>query len=908
MSQMPDARCQMQDACPQSGRQTRGKGYLLLLAFCFLLLFELSPVCSMAEERNRVCVLPFDIHSKEDISYLRGEMWDTLISHLAKEQRIECVKRRAIEKILSKKVITSYKFTEEMARAIGLEIDADYVLYGSITKIGNYLSFDVRILEVLGGLIPILVYVEGMGIENVTSILGQLSHEIILKILRREKIDQILVIGNRRIEANAIKAVIESKEGDLFSSGMLRSDLKSIFAMGYFDDVKIDVEDSSEGKLVSFIVTEKPSIREISVSGNKKIETVNLLEAIDIKARSILNLKKVKEAIERIKALYREKGYYMADADCEVEYLNGEASLHYAIDEGKKFAVKKIKFLGNTAFSDKELKGLMSMKEKGLLSWIMGTGILKKDELENDRNKIAAHYYNRGYIKAKVGEPEVHLEEDGIIITLPIEEDLRYCIGQVDIVGDMIEPKEEMLKKIKITKEVACNREVLRRDILALSDIYADYGYAHVEVAPDIKIDEENKKVNVDININKGEKVYLDKIIISGNTKTRDKVIRRELRVQEKELFSSTALRQSSQMLNRLGYFEDVNVTTIETTPNKMNLKVEVKEKPTGMFMVGGGYSSAEQLIGMAQITQPNLFGRGQELSVSAQLGSQTRRYIVSFTEPWVLDTRVSGTINAFNWMYEYEDFTRDTKGGEVRFGYPLGIFTRGYLGYRFENVDLSSVHELASVFIRRSQHIHLTSVISGSLYRDSRDHPFFTNTGSVNRFSLDYAGGPLGGDSQFLKGEINSGWFFPLMWGTVGFVRGSIGYAYETKEDRLPVYERFFLGGIYSLRGYETWEVGPRDAETNEIIGGNKMMFFNAEYMFPVSKEMGVRGVAFFDTGNAYDDDEGYNFGNMRHCVGLGVRWHSPFGPLRIEWGYNLNADPDQSPSNFQFSMGGQF
>lgn len=905
---MPDATCQMQDACPQSGRQTRGKYYFLLVTSCLLFLFELFPVCSMAEEPNRVCVLPFGIHSKEDIGYLRGEMWDTLIDHLGKEQRIECVKRPTIEKILSKKAIISYKFTEEMARAIGLEINADYVVYGSLTKIGNYLSFDVRILEVLGGLIPIPVYVEGMGIENIAGILGQLAQEIMLKVLRRERIDQILITGNRRIEANAIKAVIESKEGNLFSPETLRSDLKSIFAMGYFDDVKIDVEDSPKGKLVNFIVTEKPSIREITVSGNKKIETVNLLEAIDIKAHSILNLKKAKEAVGRIKALYREKGYYMADVDCEVKYVNGEASIHYTIDEGKKFAVKRIKFLGNTAFSDKELKNLMSIKEKGLLSWIMGTGILKKDELENDRNKIAAYYYNHGYIKAKVGEPEVHLEEDGIVITLPIEEGPRYCIGQVDIVGDLIEPKEEMLKKIKITKEVACNREVLRRDILALSDMYADQGYAHVEVTPHIKIDEENKRVNVDININKGEKVYIDKIIITGNTKTRDKVIRRELKVQEKELFSSTALRQSSQMLNRLGYFEDVNLTTMETAPNKINLKVEVKEKPTGMFMIGGGYSSQEQLIGMAQITQPNLFGRGQELSVSAQLGSETRRYIISFTEPWVLDTRLSGTINAFNWMYEYEDFTRDTKGGEVRFGYPLGIFTRGYLGYRFENVDLSDVSEIASVFIRKSKHIHLTSVISGSLYRDSRDHPFFTNRGSINRFSLDYAGGPLGGDSQFLKGEINSGWFFPLMWDTVGFVRGSIGYAYETKEGRLPVYERFFLGGIYSLRGYETWEVGPRDPETNEIIGGNKMIFFNAEYMFPISKEMGVRGVVFFDTGNAYDDDEGYDFGNMRHCVGFGVRWHSPFGPLRIEWGYNLNPDPDQSQSNFQFSMGGLF
>lgn len=873
-----------------------------------LVVLWIFPVCALAEEGYRVCLLPFEIHSKQDISYLQVEMWDKLIGYLTKEQRIECVERNLVEKTIARRAITSYEFTQEMAKGIGLETDADYVIYGSLTKIGNYLSLDVRVAEVLGGILPVPVYVEGTGLENLDNILLKLADEIILKVLRRERIDQLIVKGNKRIESNAIKAAIKSKEGDLFSPDRLRDDLKSIFAMGYFDDVRIDVEDTPKGKLVSFIVTEKPSVKQVTVSGNKKIETKKILEAIDIKTHSILNLNKVKGAVERIKALYLEKGYYMADVEYEVEYDDREASIRYTIDEGKKFALKRIKFSGNTAFSDKELKGVMSLKEKGLLSWITGSGILKKDELANDRNRIAAHYYNHGYIRAKVGEAEVSLEEDGIVIVLPIEEGPRYCIGQIDIEGELIEPKEKILDGLKITKEEACNREVLRKDILALTDMYADQGYAHAEIDPDLQIDEEQKRVNVTINIDKGPKVYIDKITIRGNTKTRDKVIRRELLVREKDLFSSTALRKSNQMLNRLGFFEEINLATRETAPDKMDLTVDVKEKPTGMFMVGAGYSSAEQLIGMAEITQPNLFGRGQELSVSAQLGSQTRRYIIRFTEPWVMDTRVSGSVNAFNWMYEYEDFVRDTSGGGMTLGYPLGLFTRASLGYRFENVDLSEVSESASVFIRRSQNIHLTSVLSGNLYRDSRDHPFFTNRGSVNRFSLDYAGGPLQGDSQFLKGEISSGWYLPLKWGTVGFLRGTIGYAYETKKDRLPVYERFFLGGIYSLRGYETWEVGPRDPETNEIIGGNKMMYFNAEFLFPISKEMGIRGLTFFDTGNAFDDDQGFDFSDMRHSVGFGVRWHSPFGPLRVEWGYNLNADPDQSQSNWQFSMGGQF
>lgn len=903
----------------------RSLGIKSLRTMLFLVLW-LFPVCCMALERDRVCVLPLDIHSKEDISYLRGEMWDTLLNYLSRETRIECIERHIIESVLTKRGITGYTFTAEAARDIGLELDADYVVYGSLTKVGDYLSFDVYILEVYGSALPVPVYVEGVGLDTLSDILDKLVDKIILNVMRREKIFQVLVTGNRRIETNAIKAVIESKEDTLFSSDTIRDDLKRIFAMEYFDDVRVDVEDTSEGKVVNYIVTEKPSIKEITVSGNKNIETNNLIEAIDIKAHSILNLKKVKMAIERIKTLYREKGYYLAEADYELKYHDGEVSIYYTIDEGKKFVVTKINFSGNTAFSDKQLKKLMSTKEKSLLSWITGVGILKKEELENDRNKIAAHYYNHGYIKAKVGEGKVSLEEEGIVITLPIEEGPVYTIGQVDIKGELVEPKEEMLKKLKVRKETACNRETLHRDILALTDLYADQGYAHAEVTPDLKIDEENKKVNVTINIDKGEKVYIDRIIVSGNTRTRDKVIRRELLVQEKALFSSTALRLGNQRLNQLGFFEDVNLSTTEIDENKMELKVEVKEKPTGMFIIGAGYSSQENLIGMAEITQPNLFGRGQELSISAQLGSETRRYIVRFTEPYVFDTRLSGSINAFNWMYEYEDFVRDTTGGEIRLGYPLGVFTRAYMGYRFENVDLSDfMEENVSVLIERSRRLHTTSLISTMLHRDTRDDIFFTNKGSVNRFSLEYAGGPLGGDSQFLKGEISSGWYFPLKWGCVSFLQGSVGYAYETRTDRLPVYERFFLGGMYSLRGYETWEVGPRATKsgkyedeapytengiryTNEIIGGNKMMFFNAELMFPLSKEMGIRGVGFFDTGNAFNDDEGYSFGNLRHCAGFGIRWHSPFGPLRIEWGYNLNPDPDQSKSNWQFSMGGRF
>ncbi|MDO9462821.1 MAG: outer membrane protein assembly factor BamA, partial [Deltaproteobacteria bacterium] len=387
----------------------------------------------------------------------------------------------------------------------------------------------------------------------------------------------------------------------------------------------------------------------------------------------------------------------------------------------------------------KQLKNMMGTTEKGFLSWLTSSGILNRDVLERDLSKITSFYYNNGYIEAKIGEPEIEHKEKFIFITIPIEEGSQFTVGSVDIEGKLIKPKEKLLSILKIRQEKTYSRDVLRRDILTLTDVYADAGYAYAEVTPEIAKDDMGKKVNITFFIQPGEKVHFDRIEISGNTKTRDKVIRRELRIAEGDQFNAEGLRKSNQRLQKLGFFEDVNIAPVKgADETKMDLKIEVKERPTGAFSIGGGYSSVEHFIGMAEISQRNLFGRGQELSLRAQTSSRSTRYNLSFTEPYFLDTKLATGVDLFNWETEYDDYTKKSTGGGLRLGYPLTDNLRVFGGYRFEDATMSDVRSTASWVIVESMDIHVTSSLTAAIERDTRNSYIDPTAGSINSFSVE--------------------------------------------------------------------------------------------------------------------------------------------------------------------------
>jgi outer membrane protein insertion porin family len=796
---------------------------------------------------------------------------------------------------------------DALAREVGRDLESRFTIYGSLTKIGNQLSLDVRLVDVDSRRATAPIYVTGEGLENLASAVADLAREVGIRILRKKKIHRILITGNRRIEDEAIKLVIRSKPGDVFEPARLREDLKAVHAMAYFKDVRIKAEDTPQGRDVIFVVTEKPTIGKVMIEGAKEIDEKDIRTAITTKTYSILQRATLKEDVEKIKALYRDKGYYNAEVTYETEpFEENSVAVTFTIREHDKLYIRRITFSGNEAFSDGDLEDVIKTSKKGFFSWFTESGILKREKLEVDVDRLAAFYHNHGYIDAKAGSPAVTYDDEGIYLDFPVAEGQRFRVGEVTVAGEDIQPDASLLESLRLADEDYFSREVLARDLRTITDFYTARGYAFAEVTPRITKDPSRLAVNIVYEVHKGELVNFARIAITGNTKTRDKVIRRELRVVEKTRYDKRKLERSARNLRRLDFFEEVEINTSKGDESgEMNVNVEVKEKPTRFVSLGAGFSSADEAFLMANIAEQNLGGRGQNLQLQGQLGSVATRYKFQFIEPWLFDMPLAMSLEAYDWLRDYEEFEKESYGGRLGFSYPVWDYTRVYLSYAYDSATVGDLDPDVSTFIKEQEGTIVSSVISTTLRRDSRDHPFLPTEGSDTSIQVDYAGQLLGGDAYYAKVILNAGWYFPLVWECIGFLHGKLGYAADLAGGILPIYERFFLGGINSIRAFDVADVSPRDPETGDRIGGNKMALFNAELLFPLAKEQGLRGVLFFDTGNAFDNGEEFDITEFRHAVGAGIRWQSPMGPLRLEWGYNLDPEPDEDQSNFQFSMG---
>ncbi|HDD44097.1 MAG TPA: outer membrane protein assembly factor BamA [Candidatus Desulfofervidus auxilii] len=860
---------------------------LLIILFC--------PFKALGKEKLEVSVAPFIIYAPKNMKNLGIEIAKKLEKKLPgdKIQIISWAEKPPV--------------SLEEARKIGETWGIDYIIWGSLTFLGERISFDITIIETGGIRPPISIYKEIYSIEAIDLVLNDIVKEIIFKLFKKEKIVRLEILGHKGVDKDAILAVMKTKEGDLFNPRTIREDIKSIFKLGFFRDIKVEVEDLPQGKVVKFILTEKPLIKRIIIQGNKAIKEENIQEVIVLKPNTILKEDLLTKSIEQIKLLYQKEAYFDAQINYEIEPITEqEVKVIFKIQEGEKAYIKKIIFKGNKAFKDKTLKKLMKNKEKWFFSFITGSGKLKREELEHDVNRIINFYYNHGYINAKIGEPQIKHKGREIYIIIPIEEGKQYRVGQISFSGELIKTETKLKKYLKLKKGDIYNQEKLQKDIFALSDVYANYGFAYAEIEPDIKIRPENQTVNITYNIKKGPKVYIGRIEFEGNTKTRDKVIRRELWITEGETFNKEKLERSIESLHRLGYFEDIQVETEKGEElNELNLKIKVKEQPTGSFSIGAGYSSVEKFILMADITQRNLFGRGQSVTLRGYLGSITQRYTFDFTEPYLFDTNLSVGFQAFKWDTEYIDYTKESNGGEIRFSYPITRYSRIYWNYHYEKAKTADFAEYASLLIKELAPGITTSSISIGWSRDTRNRFFNPSKGSIITASIDFAGGPLGGDSAFTRYEGSVSVFIPLFWDTVGFIRTKMGYIQKRKKGILPLFEKYYLGGPYTIRGYDFATISPRDPKTGERIGGNKMFLCNLEFRFPIAKKLRLIGVIFFDMGNTYDIHQKFDITNLKKSVGAGIRWFSPMGPLRLEWGYALNAAPDESTSNWEFAIG---
>jgi outer membrane protein insertion porin family len=871
---------------------------------CFILLTVLvialcSAAVSIADEIRKIAVFPFEIHSRTDAASFRDALDEGLPAELLKSKFIEVLDRDAVIRAIGGK-----RLDEETALSVAKALGADLAIMGSLSEFGELISIDARIIDIRQGITIPGIFAHGRGAENMAAILTQLKAEMLKRAFPDQRIAGIEFKGNRKIEADAIRQVLKSKRGGLYSEAEVAADVRAIYRMGHFQDITAEVADAPEGKVITYSIQERANISEIAIRGNKKLSKGDIEGVLTFKTRQILNPEKVKADVERIRGLYHSKGYYNVDITDQVD-KEGDKDVRvvYNIVEGDRLYVRQISFEGNRSFRDKELKNIMKTSEKSLLSFITDSGVLKEDELKQDIGKLHAFYLNNGFINAQVGEAEVNYDQKGINLKIRVTEGKQFKVGKIDIAGDPLKiSKDTLLKNLNIVKKDYFDREAVMKDIETLTQAASDEGYAYAEVVPLTRPQDADQTVDITYQIKKGYQVYFNRISISGNTKTRDKVIRRQLAITEGDLYSSSNLKKSYQDLNRLRYFEEIDFQTEKgAKENLTDINIRVKEKPTGLFSVGAGYSAMDGALLSSQISQQNLFGRGQILSLKAILGERSAQYELSFTEPWLFDIPLWSKFDLWNYNRQFDTYNLASTGGGATLGYPVWEYVTAYLGYRLSSDDVKDVMATASTYVKKQAGLTTTSSMTTSLVRDTTNDNMFPSRGSKNSASVTYAGGFLMGDTSYTKFGVASAWFFALPLETVFSINGRAGYLQSNSDRDVPIYERFVLGGISTLRGLR--DVGPRDPATGDLLGGLTMMVFSGEFIFPLMANAGLKGVFFYDTGNSWES--GYHFGDMRQTAGVGVRWYSPIGPLRLEYGFVLDRKTDESTGRFEFTIG---
>ncbi len=865
---------------------------LILIAVAIL------PANAMGADKKSVGIFPLKMLSEQDSGQLGSRIESMISENIVAEGAL-------VTSMTSHEDITLVD--DSILQTIGLRQGVDYLLWGTVFITGQKISMDVKVKDVIAGTAPVSFFSEAQGLENLFSAVNLLSTQISGEVFNRKLIEKISVKGNIRIEADAIIKMVHTAVGDIYSPERLNTDLKSIYGMGYFDDVRIERQDYDNGLEIIYAVDEKPSVRKVKFQGNRIYEEQELFDVISTSTGSILNIYKLNADVSAIQTLYTDKNYHNCDISYEMKGLeNNQTDIVFTIKEGKKLRIETLVLEGNTFFDRKKLLKQMKTSEQGFWSWITSSGDLDRNELAQDVYRVESFYKNNGFIDARVSDPEIEFHEKGISVKFKIQEGDQFHIGDIAFKGDLIDPESALLEALTFKAGDLYSRDLLRSNMLSLTDRYADKGFANADVAPSVARDVEKKQVNILFSIHKGNPVYFERILITGNTKTRDKVIRRQITAQEQELYSLSKIQRTTANLRRIDYFENVEVKpTRGSSEDKMDLNVNITEKATGAFSFGGGYSSEDNLFGMISVSERNFLGKGQIASLKAEVSGSSTKYTFSFTEPWLFDIPLSAGIDLYNWDKEYDYYDKDSLGGALRFGYKIFDYTSLGFKYGYEDFTIENVEE---DYTDVDAGNYVTSSITTSLRYDSRNSAFNPTRGSEHSASVEYAGDWLGGEIDFTKYIVETGWYYPLFWKFTGFLHGRAGFLDDRSSDDIEIdYERFYLGGINSVRGYDWQDINATPEGETEERGGEKFVQFNAEVTFPIIEEMKLVGVVFYDAGDAYEKSEDIVWDDLYTSFGGGVRWYSPMGPIRIEYGSILNGK-EYSGGRWEFSMGGTF
>ncbi|MBP9855429.1 MAG: outer membrane protein assembly factor BamA, partial [Candidatus Omnitrophica bacterium] len=716
-----------------------------------------------------------------------------------------------------------------------------------------------------------------------------------------------------------ILAKIKTRVGQDYLQGVVSDDLKRLYNTGYFSDIRVDRQLDGDGFKVLIYVDEKPIIEEITFSKTKHIKKKKLTKTLKSKVGKFLDNKELKDDEKTIKELYDKKGLTTSEVKTEtfIDEVTNKATIHFVVREGQKIRISKINIFGNDSFKDSKIRKVIKTKPK---IWIIRSGYLKDSVVEEDMERITSFYEQNGYIDAKVTHEIDYLYKGKIEIDIHITEGRRYSVGKVTLAGNNIISEKEILTAMEnIKNDGVFSREKLSVDISKIRTLYFDRGYIFAKVVESTSLDPKSGTVGVKIDIEEGGLAYIEKVRIEGNTRTKDQVIRRELKMYPGDRFDGEQLRKSKERLNQLEYFEDVSFDIEDTeTADRKDLVVQVKEAKTGTFSFGGGFSTVDKIVGFIDVEQrnfdamnwPTFTGGGQHLELRAETGSSRSSYRLSFTEPWMFGYPVSGGFDLFRTERDREQdtgYAYDEKrtGGILRLGKRFSDIYSGNVSYKLEQVDIGNFESGVSADLLAEEGENLVSTVGFGFIRDTRNN--FTNPSKGWKLSqdLDFAGKWLGGDKDFVRYQVSNNIFFPLMWSSVLEFRLKTGIISAIGDsESVPIFERFFAGGASSIRGYDEREVGPLDPITLDPIGGEATAVGNIEYTVPLIQYIKLAG--FFDIGNVWSDYKDFGTGSFKSGTGLGLRVKTPIGPINLDYGYPLAdvATESDRSGKFYFSV----
>ena len=892
----------------------RVKG-LILVSLCMVACF-MGTNAIAAQQVPTIVVLPFQVNGGPELQQAANSLPE-IIGHSLISRGARVVPQSVMYEAIQKNNVST--LDAAVARRIASQTGANHALIGTISQVGTALSIDARLVPVGGGTARPFFVDQSSGARDLNSAAAELASKVSSQFASSDSIAGVEVRGTRVLDPEVVLMRVSARAGDHVDPALIDRDMKALWDLGYFSDVRVEVERQDKGLVLVYTVVEKPRIENVAVEGATEVDADDILDVMSTKQGAIYNERLVAEDIQKIIELYRKKGFSVASVTPRVDMRPGgsNAALIMTVNEGKKLYIKDVLLEGVSQLSPGDVKSEMLLEPRGWLSWIDGSGVMREELIERDATAITSYYLEHGFIDVIVAAARLDYQEDGIVITFPIEEGTRYTLGEVSFAGDLIESADVLRGMTELHKLAARNEHfklsVMQADERVLTDYYAKHGYGFADINPTPrKSTTAAGVVDVIYHIGKKQQLYIGRVLVEGNDKTRDNVILREMRLTDGDKFDGDKLRRSNERLQRLGFFEMAEIELVPTaTEDEVDLRVKVKEQPTGALMFGVGYSTFSSVGVAGTIMERNLFGKGYSLALQSSFNARRNAYMLSFTNPRLYDTDLGFGLDAYHWRDDYLDYRKKTTGATVRFSYPLGEYTAITVGYRFDQYEMYDMDWDVSPLIRAyDTGTRYTSVGLLRLGRNSTDHRNPTK-GHIDRLSLDYGGGLLGGDDDFVLVSAEHQTFYELWKNHVlhGRIKGAALLKNGSKEP--PIFERFWMGGIDSVRGYNARDIVPVDPNTDDHIGGTRMAFANLEYIWTFSEELGFAIVPFFDMGINVDHNQKWNWqDDMKRSFGAELRWRSPMGDLRFAYGIPLDEDrKGERPSGrFEFSMGQTF